>query len=449
MKDFRQNDVVRVVFDKKLIIEKIKADSYLFYSPFLGKWFMGDYNVKILIEAIIESEGIIDFEALRRILGSECRISKPEHIDRWIKKLLYTPLFFENEKEFYAERKKFKKMYEISPKQSPRTAYLHLTHRCNFNCSYCYNKGISKGEKKELSTHTWKNIILKLKNVGVNTFIFTGGEPLMRKDLENVISEVKKENEMYHVRVLTNGSLLIRDRIEKLLPMVDKFIISIDSTDIAVQKRTRSAKGFDIIRKAIDYLGSNAPKKIRTRSVLTNQNIHYAVMTARILKEQYNVIDHELTLRLPNSAEEIDLIPDISEIKKIEKEIPTFESKGLMKYQKARCGAATMVIAIDMQGNIYPCQSLLEVEEFKLGNITEHNWYSSFSSSPVREIFRSLSVDNREGHKDCLYRYICGGGCPAIAWKVYKKLDSFLPFFCEFNRFAAKKRILNQEVGEI
>ena len=441
---------MRIVYDEQLTIEEADEGYYFFYSPSLGKWFKGDEKARILIEEIIGSDGALEVEKVKSILKSKYNISESgDSIRNWIELLLQTKLFFISEEDFEAALSEFKKNYEIPKDQKLKTVLLHPTHRCNFNCTYCYNRGISKEKSEELSTQQWIDIVDKLKKVGVKTFVFTGGEPLLREDLHDIMSEIKKEGNGYFIDILTNGSMLTKERIEELLPLADRFLISIDSTDVAIQGETRSEAGFDILIQAIKLLAEIAPEKIHTRSVLTQQNVDDTIRTVKILKNQYSIPHHETALRLPKDQEEITLIPDLADVERIEKEIMTLEHREVILPGTMRCGASTSIIAVDAKGDIYPCQSFIEERELKLGSMLEDDWYEQVLSSPIRETFRTLTVDDREGHKDCIYRYLCGGGCLALAWKLYGRLDAYLPFLCEYNRMFVRKIMLLHELKEI
>lgn len=73
----------------------------------------------------------------------------------------------------------------------PATAVLELTYRCNHQCLFCScpwdapNSGFDRHE--EMTTQQWKDILSMLCQMGVNNIALTGGEPLMRDDLAEII----------------------------------------------------------------------------------------------------------------------------------------------------------------------------------------------------------------------------------------------------------------------
>ncbi len=81
-------------------------------------------------------------------------------------------------------------------------------------------------------------------------------------------------------------------------------------------------------------------------------------------------------------------------------------------------------------------------QEFRITNIFEENWFDEFLHSKVRKSFTDLNLDTVEECKDCAYRYLCGGCCPAIAYNVYGSLDHHVPFFCDYLKERAKDTLI-------
>lgn len=80
-------------------------------------------------------------------------------------------------------------MSVAAPSFLPTVAVLELTYRCNHGCLFCscpWESGMLE-RKPEMDTDEWKSLILEMCAAGVNTFAFTGGESLLRDDLEELI----------------------------------------------------------------------------------------------------------------------------------------------------------------------------------------------------------------------------------------------------------------------
>jgi len=79
--------------------------------------------------------------------------------------------------------------------------------RCNYRCFFCHLEGVKEGGG-ELSPHEWGLIALALRSVGVETFKFTGGEPLVRDDIVDVVREVSTYGKPRDLSMTTNGYYL-------------------------------------------------------------------------------------------------------------------------------------------------------------------------------------------------------------------------------------------------
>lgn len=190
-----------------------------------------------------------------------------------------------------------------------------LTRKCNLHCSYCrivkdYEKPISYPSIKyyhqqEMSTEYVIETLKKLKLHNPDAFhIFYGGEPLLRRDLAEIINFCNKEN--IHYTIITNNSDAIQPLIEKLLNDVDHIegiTSSVDpmildksedmNTDrykkcVAGLERLQQFKGKikDIVaeitvdNKSIDYLYDLV-------KMLTDMGINSDITTVDIAKNKY------------------------------------------------------------------------------------------------------------------------------------------------------------------
>ena len=86
-----------------------------------------------------------------------------------------------------------------------------LTDRCNFDCVYCHNEGLGDtrgpmaAQDDELGTDDVVRILDVVQEFGVDTVKFTGGEPMLRQDLEEIVARVADD---MAVSLTTNGTFL-------------------------------------------------------------------------------------------------------------------------------------------------------------------------------------------------------------------------------------------------
>jgi pyrroloquinoline quinone biosynthesis protein E len=90
-----------------------------------------------------------------------------------------------------------------------------LTYRCPLRCVYCSNPVALEKVGRELDTATWKRVFREAEALGVMQLNLTGGEPLLRDDLEDLVAEARR-CELYS-SLITSGLPLDRARLERLV----------------------------------------------------------------------------------------------------------------------------------------------------------------------------------------------------------------------------------------
>jgi MoaA/NifB/PqqE/SkfB family radical SAM enzyme len=93
----------------------------------------------------------------------------------------------------------------LAPTQGPSHAQIGLTNACPQNCRYCYNKDRSG---KVMDTATIKRIIQDLKKMGVFWLGFTGGEPLLNRDIVEITDSIGDD---CAVKLFTTGCTLTKE----------------------------------------------------------------------------------------------------------------------------------------------------------------------------------------------------------------------------------------------
>ena len=135
---------------------------------------------------------------------------------------------------------------KIVEKNIPISASFELTYSCNINCNICYQ---FLPDRNELTTLEVKNILDQLADAGCLYLSFTGGEPLLRKDLWEIAEYAKEKT--FALTLQTNGTLLglhEADRIKKL--NFFEVHISVLGADDSTHDRITRTKGS--FRKAIN-----------------------------------------------------------------------------------------------------------------------------------------------------------------------------------------------------
>ena len=97
---------------------------------------------------------------------------------------------------------------------APIWLLLELTYKCPLKCAFCSNPTDLDDLDNELSTDEWKQVIRDAKNMGSMQIGFSGGEPTLRKDLEELVEEADSLG--YYTNLITSGIGLTTKRLERL-----------------------------------------------------------------------------------------------------------------------------------------------------------------------------------------------------------------------------------------
>jgi MoaA/NifB/PqqE/SkfB family radical SAM enzyme len=108
---------------------------------------------------------------------------------------------------------------------APYAAVLYVTHRCNLDCSYCTQKEPDVFSD-ELPTKETIDL-LRIIRRETDSILFTGGEPLLRNDVEELARTARRDLRFRSVLLVTNGTLL--HRRQKLFDELTGLIVSLDS----------------------------------------------------------------------------------------------------------------------------------------------------------------------------------------------------------------------------
>lgn len=114
----------------------------------------------------------------------------------------------------------------------PYTLIAELTHRCPLACGYCSNPLELARRADELDTATWRRVLGEAAALGVLQVNLTGGEPLVRDDLEALVAEARAR-ELY-TNLITSGVPADRARLGRLAAAgLDGVQVSVQDTDPA------------------------------------------------------------------------------------------------------------------------------------------------------------------------------------------------------------------------
>lgn len=96
----------------------------------------------------------------------------------------------------------------------PLAVLAELTHRCPLQCPYCSNPVELETSRAELTTAEWCRVLGEMAELGVLQIHFSGGEPLVRKDLEQMVAHATEVG--LYSNLITSAVMLTRERLSRL-----------------------------------------------------------------------------------------------------------------------------------------------------------------------------------------------------------------------------------------
>lgn len=120
--------------------------------------------------------------------------------------------------------------------ERPTTLLAELTHRCPLHCPYCSNPMEMVRAQGEMGTEDWKRVFTQARQLGVLQLGLSGGEPLVRKDLEELAIHARGLG--LYTTLVTSGLGLTRVRAERLREAgLEHIQISIQDADPEVAEK--------------------------------------------------------------------------------------------------------------------------------------------------------------------------------------------------------------------
>lgn len=150
------------------------------------------------------------------------------------------------------------------------TVSFHIVKPCNMSCKFCFATFQDQHVINQLPLTDAMNIITKLKEAGVEKITFAGGEPMMYKNLDIVIQFSK--NIGLTTSIITNGSMITNEWLQKMKGKLDWIGLSVDSLSKATNIMIgRSAKNNPNYIKLVELIKTNK-FRLKINTVVNSYN---------------------------------------------------------------------------------------------------------------------------------------------------------------------------------
>lgn len=343
-------------------------------------------------------------------------------------------------------------------KQLLRLLFWESTIRCNLTCAHCRRIESEETAYQDLSTSDAKYLIQQVAKLGQDqsmmpVLVFSGGEPLCREDIFELISLAKSLGII--PALATNGTLIDPDIADKILSSgIMRVSVSLDGATSEVHNKLRQLAGS--FERAIEGIGYLRERKIpfQINMTLTRHNAHQLGDIYNLAKSLGAVAVHifmlvpvgcgislaDTDMLTPEQYEQemleihkLDSLgqlqikvtcgPHYERIKRQEKASSAIKAHPGNKHMQSKgCLAGLGVLFVGHQGDIFPCGYL----PIKCGNVLENKlsdvWYNNY------DLARMRNENELEGKCGvCGYRQICGG-CRGRAYSATGNYMAEEPF---------------------
>lgn len=322
----------------------------------------------------------------------------------------------------------------INNKNSLVKAHMSVTNKCPYDCEYCSNK---YKEGKEMSLIDVKKTIKKLQEKGLSQIIFTGGEPLLRKDLPEIIKSVGDDSVSY---IFTSGYGLTEEKARKLKDAgLFGIGVSLDHYKRDVNDKLRGRKGaFETALKTIE-ISKKVGFYTMVQMVVRKESINDLTANLKFFKKLG--VDDVLILEvfpcgkmigkndILLSDEEREKIKEIHVLANKRKDFPKVCAYPYIESEKFfGCMGGYNFLYIDAHGEVCPC----DVTPLSFGNIVREDFeviWKRLKKVFVRPHSSCFLLENSDkikkrfrgklplGYKDS--KEICKNYCPKISADYY------------------------------
>lgn len=313
----------------------------------------------------------------------------------------------------------------------PTTLLAELTHRCPLHCPYCSNPlEMIRGEG-ELATDDWKRVFTQARGLGVLQLGLSGGEPMVRKDLEELAIHARSLG--LYTTLVTSGLGLTRARAERLREAgLEHIQISIQDADTEVAERiagTSSVKQKRAAAAAVKELGFAFSINVVLHRANLDRIGAIIDLAAELGADRIELANTQYYgWALENRASLMPTLEQVASAKATAEEA-TRRYKGRMQvlfvlpdyfeqYPKPCYGGwGKLYIVVAPDGKALPCHGATQITTLSFDNVRDRplEWIWHESSA-----FRAFRGDEwmREPCRSCPRKTVDFGGCRCQAFAL-------------------------------
>ncbi len=333
--------------------------------------------------------------------------------------------------------------------------YLYITKDCNARCYHCYqptekSKNIpQKRRKNQVSKEAILSFVSQALPLGVQSAKITGGEPLLRADLIEIIEDLRKLK--LNVSMETNGSLIDEQTADALARLDVRVSLSLDGGSAEIHDTLRGFRGsFERVIKALNLLSQRGcqPQIIMAISRRNLDEVERVLRIAAENKCRLVKLNPVNTLGFAEKLKKEDVLLSIDELLQLYRNRKELESKyeififlegppvfssiyEIVNGHTAIC-PFTNILGLLSDGSLSFCGIGNSYSELIFGRINDKNfdiqklWNGNHGLlASVRHI---LSRKLGGVCQNCVFESSCKGSCRALAYGEYKDFSAPHPW---------------------
>lgn len=333
----------------------------------------------------------------------------------------------------------------------PKSVQLELTNDCNLRCNMCERwKWLNEDPelKGNLTTTEVKDLLDQLKALGTDHILLTGGEPLLREDLNEILEYADQLG--LAITIITNGTILTPKTSKILAESKATIIFSVDGSNSELYQKIRGKDLFEEVIQNIKLMVAERDsyqkgiiemhfviQKDNTSDILQYYDLSKSLGVDRVsfsiahgpnVKEQGIVIVEASIERLKQNFQTIKSYNDpkpviaIREVlqKVLENTIPIKDiasglpTLSMFENSPVPCLSLAYWLFIDAFGDVYPCcyayHDNLAYKKYK--DKRQKFCFGNIHDQPISEIWRSAKFNEFRSKMDPVdinsYPYVCG-----------------------------------------
>lgn len=313
--------------------------------------------------------------------------------------------------------------------------YLHLTFRCQLECTHCYARADARGRQQpDMPVNTVERLLREAKEAGFRQVVLTGGEPLIHHDrpaLLDILAAARTWTAPMNLALRTNLALpLASVELRRVAQAVDQVVVSVDG-DKAMHDARRGAGSYAATLSNLDAYAALAATVPGAGELSFAAVMHVADITGfagdsvRALARRLGVSRTRFRPLLPLGRAADWEEPPTPEA--LGAYIDPFDLITAGFRPVSSCGLGQNLY-VEPSGESFPCY-VYQRPETCLGNVITRS-LAMVLATPSFHNLCQYTVDVNSKCRECDVRYLCGGACRAWGGDIRRHTLDAPPLNC-------------------